>query len=120
MDDCYTFREQLAIRYPTQGHALWDPDPGGLYNSVDVGDVGVIREGIFYRLFNALLPIGHRSNLDSRLSSSFPPQLQPRTSQHIRESRDNRKYFHSKNVTELSHGSGISALLHRFWSLTLV
>ena len=96
MDDCYTFREQLTIKYPTRGHALWEPDPGGLYSAVDVGDVGFIREGIFCRLFNALLPIGHPSNPPSR---NYPPQLQPKLSSHIRKSRDDHKYFHSSNVT---------------------
>lgn len=103
MDDCYAFREQLAIRYPTHGHALWDPDPGGLYDVVDVGDVGFIREGIFYRLFNALLPMGHPSNPDPQRSRNYPPQLQPRTLDHIRKIRDDRTRFHSKNVTNVSH-----------------
>jgi hypothetical protein len=110
MDDCYTFREQLAIGYPSLGHALWEPDPGNIYEAVDVGDVGFIREGIFYRLFNALLPKGHRSNPKPQLSSNFPPQLQPTTSEHIRKSRDDREYFHSKNVTKVprAHKSDVS------------
>ena len=41
MDGCNIFREELAIRYPTHGHALWEPDPGGLYEAVEVGDVGL-------------------------------------------------------------------------------
>jgi hypothetical protein len=44
------FREQLAIKYPSYGHALWEPDA-----PVQVGDVGFIRRGKFHRLFNALL-----------------------------------------------------------------
>ena len=47
-----TFRETLAIRYPNCGHALWEPSPGGLYEVVEVGDVGFIHEGCFHRLFN--------------------------------------------------------------------
>ena len=43
MDDSKTFREELAIRYPTLGHALWELDPWGLYNAVQVGDVGFIK-----------------------------------------------------------------------------
>jgi hypothetical protein len=50
------FREQLAIKYPAFGHALWEPNPWNPDRPVEVGDVGFIREGKFYRLFNALLP----------------------------------------------------------------
>jgi hypothetical protein len=45
MDNSKTFRDELAIQYPTLGRALWEPDPGGLYNAVQVGDVGFIRHG---------------------------------------------------------------------------
>jgi hypothetical protein len=56
------FREQLAIRYPASGHALWEPKPGIGYELVRIGDVGFIREGQFHRLFNALLPEDHPSH----------------------------------------------------------
>ena len=49
------FRGQLGVKYPSYGHALWEPSPSGLYGPVEVGDVGFIREGRFHRLFNALL-----------------------------------------------------------------
>jgi hypothetical protein len=51
-----TFREMLATKYPNYGHALWEPSPGGLYDSVTVGDVGFVRQGCFHRLFNVFLP----------------------------------------------------------------
>lgn len=52
---CYdTYRDQLAGLF--HGHALWVPDPSGLYDQVQVGDVGYVREGHFLRMFNALLP----------------------------------------------------------------
>ena len=50
------FREQLAIKYPAFGHALWEPNPRNPDRPVQVGDVGFIRRGKFHRLFNALLP----------------------------------------------------------------
>ncbi|KAN0136669.1 hypothetical protein V8E53_005439 [Lactarius tabidus] len=51
---CYdTYRDQLASLL--RGHALWEPDPSGLYDQVQVGDVGYVREGHFLCLFNALL-----------------------------------------------------------------
>lgn len=56
-----TFREELAKAYPAFGHALREPDPGE-YPSVEVGDVGFVREGQFHRLFNVLLPEDHVSH----------------------------------------------------------
>ena len=56
MADYDIFREQLAIKYPSYGHALWEPSPRRPDRPVQVGDVGFIRRGKFHRLFNALLP----------------------------------------------------------------
>lgn len=61
------FREELAIAYPTYGFALWEPDPGGQYNAVEVGDVGFIRDGYFQRLFNVLHPRDHPSHRNPSL-----------------------------------------------------
>ena len=111
MGDCNIFREELGIRYPDHGHALWDPDPRELYNSVEVGDVGFIRRGYFYRLFNALLPRDPPSNLDTRDDNGpmYPPRLEPKIPQHIRRDRDNLKDFHSKSVTMEHSGHNIYA-----------
>jgi hypothetical protein len=49
------FRERLAIKYPWCGHALWEPGPRNPDRPVQVGDVGFVRRGRFFRLFNALL-----------------------------------------------------------------
>jgi len=104
MGDCNTFREELAIRYPNHGHALWNPDPGGLYDSVGVGDVGFIRDGYFFRLFNALLPRDppSGSDLDNPHGHGlvYPPRLELKTPQHIRRSRDDYKDFRSKNIVK--------------------
>ncbi|KAI0029230.1 hypothetical protein K488DRAFT_33806, partial [Vararia minispora EC-137] len=54
------YREQLAALH--HGHALWEPDPAGLYDHVTVGDVGYVRQGHFHRLFNILLPAGDPSH----------------------------------------------------------
>ena len=56
MADCDIFREQLAIKYPLYGHALWEPSPRYPDKPVQVGDVGFIHKGKFRRLFSALLP----------------------------------------------------------------
>jgi len=57
------FRDQLALKYPSFGHALWEPTPvESSYPCVEVGDVGYIQQGRFHRLFNALLPTNDSSN----------------------------------------------------------
>ena len=56
MADYDIFREQLAIQYPSYGHALWEPSPQDPDKPVQVGDVGFIRKGKFQRLFNVLAP----------------------------------------------------------------
>jgi hypothetical protein len=66
MADYDIFREQLAIKYPAYGHALWEPSswkPDSLNKSVEVGDVGFIRDGRFHCLFNALLSAEEQSNV---------------------------------------------------------
>jgi hypothetical protein len=103
MDDFNIFREGLATTYPGYGHALREPDPGGLYNTVAVGDVGFIREGYFHFLFNALRP---PSDTDG---PEYPPQLQPKQMHHIRTNRENQKYFCSKNVINVSSDPEIHA-----------
>jgi hypothetical protein len=102
MGDCNTFREELAIKYPNYGHALWDPDPGGLYDSVQVGDVGFIRDGYFYRLFNALRSRDPPSDPDSHHDPDlvYPPKLEPEAENHIRRSTEPLTDFHSDNVTK--------------------
>jgi hypothetical protein len=49
------FRDELGKKHAGYGHALWVPGPGP-GPAVEVGDVGVIQRGKFYRLFNVLLP----------------------------------------------------------------
>jgi hypothetical protein len=113
MDDSKTFREELAIQHPTLGRPLWEPDPGGLYNAVQVGDVGFIRQGYFYRLFNALPPGDNPSDHPPESDPSYPQylqRLQPRTSNHIRTIRCHGKDYRSKNVTTVSREPNIHAL----------
>jgi len=71
MDYCDVYREKLGMAYPQHGHALWKP------TFVDVEDVGYILDGKFFRLFNALHPEGHPSNLefgDPTTMNHFPPK----------------------------------------------
>jgi hypothetical protein len=56
------YREQLSSLY--RGHALWDPAPAGLYDQVRIGDIGVVLQGHFARMFSALLPADHPSQVN--------------------------------------------------------
>ena len=55
MADYDIFRERLATKYPSYGHALWEPRPRNPNRPVQIGDVGLVRRGKFHTLFNALL-----------------------------------------------------------------
>ena len=81
MADYDIFREQLAIKYPAYGHALWEPSswkPDSPNKSVEVGDVGFIRNGRFHCLFNALRSAEEQSNVPEDHE-----KLVPRVSDHI-------------------------------------
>ncbi|KAH9019201.1 hypothetical protein EDB84DRAFT_624816 [Lactarius hengduanensis] len=93
------FRDQLAIKYPTYGHALWEPNPGGLYHAIEVGDVGCILKGKFLRLFNILLPADHPSHQKSGVPESHEP-LKPSIVDHIDSGTPGPEKFCSVGVTE--------------------
>ena len=56
------------------GHALFEPNPGGDYDKVRVGDVGYIQMGKFMRLFNTFESVSGESN-DSGLNNDAPIAL---------------------------------------------
>lgn len=91
------FREQLAVKYPAYGHALWEPSPGKLYSPVEVGDVGYIREGKFHRLFNALLPADHPSHRKFGVPEYHEP-LTPNPSEHIEIGTLNSNHYCSQGI----------------------
>ncbi|KAH9052705.1 hypothetical protein EDB87DRAFT_377982, partial [Lactarius vividus] len=93
------FRDQLAMKYPTYGHALWEPNPGGLYHALEVGDVGCILKGKFLRLFNILLPADHPSHQKSGVPESHEP-LKPSIADHIDSGTPRPENFCSVGVTE--------------------
>jgi hypothetical protein len=97
MDDCDIFREQLAIRYPSYGHALWEPSPRDPDKPVQVGDVGFIRKGKFHRLFNALLPEDDPSHKECGVPEYHEP-LVPNRPQHLDERFLDPNYYCSAGV----------------------
>lgn len=84
MTDYDIFREQLGIRYPGYGHALWDPSPNNPDRPVEVGDVGFIRRGRFHRLFNALLP--EDDELQDLGVPEYYERLEPNMKKHVSKS----------------------------------
>ncbi|KAI0289863.1 hypothetical protein BC826DRAFT_970762 [Russula brevipes] len=95
------FRQKLAIRFPSYGHALWEPSPGDLYPPVQIGDVGFICRGKFHRLFNALLPADHPSHQNFGVPEHHKP-LQPKSPAHITSEALAPGNFCSTNVVETS------------------
>jgi hypothetical protein len=108
MDHRNIFRKELASQFPTFGHALWDPSPGGLYPPVEIGDVGFIREGQFHRLFNALLPADHPSHQNFGVPEYHEP-LQLNMQQHIDTRILTPQNFSSGEVTVRPGGQGVFA-----------
>jgi hypothetical protein len=100
-----TFREMLATKYPNCGHALWEPSPGGMYDSVKVGDVGFIRQGCFHRLFNVLLPGNHPSHQNFGVPEHHQ-QLRLNAPNHIHRGIEGTDDFCSRHVS-LSRGRDI-------------
>jgi hypothetical protein len=103
------FREQLAIKFPAYGHALWEPSPGSLYDqAVQVGDVGFIREGKFQRLFNILLPAEDPSHENFGVPEHHEP-FEPNVPKHIDFGILRPNDFCSAGVTVESDGLAIYA-----------
>ena len=94
------YREELAIKHPAYGHALWEPNPGGRYTSVEIGDVGFIRQGSFHRLFNILLPEDHTSHQDGVPQDHEPLIL--RTTSHTTTGQLQPNNLRSSGVSDMS------------------
>ena len=93
MADYDIFRDQLGARFPTYGHALWDPSPRNPDRPVKVGDVGFIRRGKFHCLFNTLCPKGEQSDVPEGYQ-----QLVPRSLDHITRGSLNCGHYCSVGV----------------------
>ena len=97
MADYDIFREQLAIKYPSYGHALWEPSPKTPDRPVQIGDVGFIRQGKFHRLFNALLPADDPSH--ERGVPEYYKPLVPTLSDHLDTGSLSRNDYCSSGVS---------------------
>ena len=95
----HTFRDLLAIKHPAYGHALWEPNPVGLYPAIQVGDVGCVHHGEFIRLFNALLPENHPFHEKSGVPESHEP-LKPSIADHINTNTHRPENLYSSGVRE--------------------
>ena len=94
------FRQNLTTKYSAYGHALWEPNPGGRYPAVAVGDVGFIREGRFHRLFNVLLsPRDPSHRIFGVPEDSEDEQLRPHVEDHIITGTLSPNHFCSAGVT---------------------
>ena len=106
------FREELALKYPAYGHALWQPSPGESYAEVDIGDVGFIRGGYFRRLFNILLPEDHESHRDG-VPQHHEPLILSMSSPTNRGTLRQPNNFRSNGVSDRSDDHRRGALGYR-------
>lgn len=67
------------------GHPLYEPDPAGQYDRVRVGDVGYVRSGVFFRLFNICSPADHPLNSDFGVPDNFVSLVERDSRVHWRE-----------------------------------
>ena len=94
MADYDIYREQLSIKYPTYGYALWNPSPSNPNNPVEIGDVGFIYKGKFIRLFNAQISAEDQSNVPE-----YYEQLIPKFSDHMSEDKLSSQDYCSDGIS---------------------
>ena len=82
------------------GYALFDPNPGGLYDEVRVGDVGYVEDGAFIRLFNAFHAADHIVNSGALIPDDFTPMDEELTKTRKSDSLSNR-LLASESVRDL-------------------
>lgn len=104
----HIYRDQLASLF--HGHALWDPDPANLYQQVSIGDVGYIKEGSFYKMFNVLREWDDPSNRTFGEPDPYPC-LDTGPFVNIRRSRCPRGEYYPRFVT--SDGSLLDTIIDR-------
>ena len=88
------YREQLTSLF--HGHALWQPD--GHPTGVSVGDVGYVRKGCFFRMFNVLLEWNDPSNYSLCEPEPYD-RLDLGPFVNTRESRFSKGDYYSRYVT---------------------
>jgi len=95
---CHIYRDQLtSLSY---GHALWEPDSANLYHQVSIGDVGYVKEGGFYRMFNVLCEWDDPSNRTFGEPDPYPC-LDMGPFVNIRRSRCSKGEYYSRSVTAI-------------------
>lgn len=91
---------QFSLNVALKGYPLWEPEC-----KVSIGDVGYIRDGRFYRLFNALLPPGDSQNNFGEPKGFQPLQLDEHA---MMESTLSPGPMYSRSIT--NHGADVGAL----------
>lgn len=74
VDDEFHANKVYAEQLFPLGHGmpLWEPEPNGT-GEVEIGDIGYIQDGGFYRLFNATRPVDHPINEHFRCPEAYQP-----------------------------------------------
>ena len=101
------YRDQLSsLNY---GLALWNPSPlKPIYDHVSIGDVGYVREGLFIRLFNVVLPWDHKSNTAMGQPEPYESLDCGQYSQNLQGPLRQQQHF-SRNVSTETNDSNTQA-----------
>ena len=92
------------------GHPLWGPEPSTQYGEIRIGDIGYLKAGYFFFLFNCMLDEEDTVNSHLGIPPNFqvfrpPNRLAPRfCPDHITQSQ-----LHSRSIRALSVSGGVSA-----------
>ena len=90
------------------GHPLWQPEPTK-YGEVLIGDVGVVKGGCFYRLFNATRPKDDPVNTICGVPTDFVTlQFNEAALLHTREDFLPPGPIHSISLSETSVGASLT------------
>jgi len=107
----HAYRDQLASLY--LGHALWDPDPADLYQQVSIGDVGFVKEGFFYRIFNVLREWDDPSNRTFGEPDPYP-RLDLGPFVNIRQSRFSKGEYSRFTTSDGPPPDTVAAMPHEY------
>jgi hypothetical protein len=88
------YQNELKAKYKPYGWALWEPDSGNPNNRVSVGDIGVISDGRFVRIFNIRLKRDDPKQCGHGVPEGYYPIEPPLFSKRWLESGD----YHSNSV----------------------
>lgn len=97
-------KQLFSLNY---GYPLWNPEPPAHEGEVLIGDVGFVKNGTFYRMFNAIRPSDDPVNKDGVPEGYTPFQFRSEKSCISRPAAIKRGVLHSRTIKK--HDVEVSA-----------